>query len=171
MSVIRFPLERLFFGNEHWRSNRAANEIEIYCELLETLQDKIEALETRGKDEEVALSHVQAFLSSYAFEIAIKSLWALDNRPKPVPHDHNLSKIFDGLNEETVKELNHLQLYRPELKSLPKPFVSNRYSMEHGSWDYTVYQPHFLRSLILLIRKKMEESREPLFKPPKASPN
>ena len=38
------PLERVLFGNEHWRSHRAINQIEIYCELLEHLQDKIDAL-------------------------------------------------------------------------------------------------------------------------------
>ena len=78
MTIISVSFERFAFGNEHWRSYRAMDEIEIYCDLLENLQDRIDSLETRGKDEEVTLCNVQAVISSYAFEIAMKSLWALE---------------------------------------------------------------------------------------------
>ena len=101
MSTISMPIERFLFGNEHWRSYRAINEIEIYCDILENLQNRIDSLETRYKDEEVTLTNVQAVISSYAFEIAMKSLWALDNPADPVPHTHCLPTIFDGLKEET----------------------------------------------------------------------
>ena len=79
------PIERLLFGNEHWRSNRAIDEIRVYGELLDTLAAKVEALETRGDHEEIALLNAQAVISSYAVEVAVKSLWALDNSPTPFP--------------------------------------------------------------------------------------
>ena len=96
MTAISIPLERFFFGNEHWDSDLAIDEINIYCELLEHLQDKIDSLGTRGKDEELTLLNVQAVISSYAFEIAMKSLWALDNPDKTVPQKHNLVAIWGG---------------------------------------------------------------------------
>ena len=166
MSIRSFPIERFLFGNEHWRSYRTIDEMAIYCELLDSLQDKIDVLETRGKDEEVTLTNVQAVMSGYAIEIALKSLWALDNSASPVPHNHNLLVIFDGLKEETMKSLKRLHLTRDELQKWPTPFVSNRYSMEDGTRDVTVYQTQFLRSLIQLLRDKEEETREALFKPP-----
>ena len=97
MTIISVSFERFAFGNEHWRAYRAMDEIEIYCDLLENLQDRIDSLETRGKDEEVTLCNVQAVISSYAFEIAMKSLWALDNPSETVPPTHDLPTILDGL--------------------------------------------------------------------------
>ena len=126
-------------------------------------------METRGKDEEAALVNVQAVMSSYAVEIAMKSLWALDNPAESVPHEHNLATIFDGLKEETVSSLKLLQLTREVLETRPSPFVSNRYSMESSSRDITVYQTWFLRSIIQLLRDKVAETREALLKPPQAS--
>ena len=38
MPTISMPIERLLFGNEHWRSYRAIDEVEVYCDLLEDLQ-------------------------------------------------------------------------------------------------------------------------------------
>ena len=65
-------------GNENWRSYRAIDEIEIYCDLLENLQNRKDTLRTRSKDEDATLTNAQAGISSYALEIAMKSLWALD---------------------------------------------------------------------------------------------
>ena len=168
MAIVSIPIERFLFGNEHWRSYRAMDEVAIYCDLIEDLQFRIDSLETRGKDEEVSLTNVQAVISSYALEIAMKSLWALDNPTESVPHKHNLVTIFDGLNAETVKSLKQLQLTRDVLGNWPTPFVSNRYSMEGSSRDLRVYQARFLRSLIELLRDKLEETREGLLKPPQA---
>ena len=61
--MTRISLEQFMFGNRHWRSYRAVDEIEVYCDLLENLQDRIDSLETRGKDEEVTLRNVQAVIS------------------------------------------------------------------------------------------------------------
>ena len=91
--LTRISVEQFMFGNRHWRSYRAVDEIEVYCDLLENLQDRIDSLETPGKDEEVTLSNVQAVISSYAFEIAMKSLWALDNSYKLFPTD-DLPYVF-----------------------------------------------------------------------------
>lgn len=166
MSNDVIPGERFFFGNDHWRSYRAINEIEIYCDLLEHLQDKIESLETRGKDEEVTLTNVKAVISSYAIEIALKSFWALDNPAESVPHTHCLDKIWKGLRGETVKSLEQLELTSELLAKMPAPFVSNRYSMECSDRDITVYRAPFLRDLIPLLRDKLDNTRKELFKPP-----
>ena len=167
MSFIFISEDRLVFGNEHWLSSRAIDELEVYCDLLEIIQDRRSSLETRGKDEEATLTNVQAVISSYAIEVAIKSLWALDNSSEPVPHNHNLLILFDGLKEETVKSLKLLRLTRVLLERWPKPFLSNRYSMETSSSDViTVYPTRLVRPLIQLLRDKLEESREALLKPP-----
>ncbi len=158
------PLERLLLGNEHWRSYDAVGEIEVYCELLDHLQDKIDALETRGKDEEVTLLNVQAVISSYAVEIAMKSLWALDHPDESVPHTHDLVKIFNGLKDETVKSLERLQWTRQELEEPREPFTSNRYSMEGDGKRMSVYRAPFLRDVAQLLRDKLEENRETLLK-------
>ena len=160
--MTRISLETFMFGNRYWRSYRAVNEIEVYCDLLENLQDRIDSLETRGKDEEVTLRNVQAVISSYAFEIGMKSLWALDNSDKCVPHKHDLSLFFDGLEEETVKALKHLQLTKEILEVKPEPFMSNRYSMEDRNRTIRVFSFETLRPLALLLRDKVEESRKSL---------
>ena len=160
--ITRISLEQFMFGNRHWRSYRAVDEIEVYCDLLENLQDRIDSLETRGKDEEVTLRNVQAVISSYAFEIAMKSLWALDNSEKSVPHEHDLPLFFDGLQEETVQVLKHLQVTREILEVKPKPFMSNRYSMEDRNRTIRVFSFETLRPLAQLLRDKVEESRKSL---------
>ena len=90
MTQISMPIERLIFGNEHWNADKAASEIEAYCYSMGALQNKVDSLETRGKYEEAALINAQAVTSSYALEIAIKSLWAIDNPQGEVKHTHNL---------------------------------------------------------------------------------
>ena len=169
MATISIPMERFLFGNEHWRSYRAIDEVEVYCDLLENLQDRIDSLETQGKDEEVTLTNVQAVISSYALEIAMKSLWALDNPAECVPHKHNLVIIFNGLKDETVTSLKRLQLTRQMLDIWPTPFASNRYSMESKSRNITIYPTQFLRPVIELLRDKLEDTRKALLKPPQAS--
>ena len=163
------PLERFLFGNEHWRSYRAIDEIEVHCDLLDNLEIRIVSLETSGKDEEAALTNVQAVISSYALEIAIKSFWALDYPDKCVPQIHKLTTIFDQLKEETKKSLEQCQLTRKVLAKWPRPFLTNRYSMEISSRNIPVYKARFLRSLIQVLGDKLEESREALHKPPQAS--
>ena len=169
MTRISVSLERFMFGNANWRPYLAVDEIEVYCDLLENLEDRINSLETRGKGEEVTLCNVQAVISSYAFEIAMKSLWALDNSDKVVPHVHDLPTFFDGLEEETVKALKRLHLTREELELRPKPFLSNRYSMEHRSRTISVFPFQTLRPLAQLLRDKVEESRKSLFRPLRSS--
>lgn len=155
-------IDRLFFGHEYWSSGKAIDEIEVYCELLDYLQDKIDALETRGKGEEVTLLNVQAFLSSYAIEIATKSLWALDHPDGSIPHTHNLTDIFDQLKDETKKSLEGLRLNLQMLGRMPTPFTNNRYSMEHVDKEISVYKAPFLRDVTQLLRDKLEENREAL---------
>ena len=168
MPFKSIPTERLLLGNENWLSYIAVNEIEVYCDSLDCLQDKIDTLETRGKDEEIALANAQAVISSYAFEIAMKSLWALDNSPKKVPKKHDLLKLLNELKAETVEALSRLELGRDMLKKCPEPFFTNRYSMECASREFTVYHPRFLRSLAHFLRDKLEQTRKELLRPPEA---
>ena len=165
MTWISMSLDKFMFGNEHWRSYRAADEIEIYCDVLEFLQGRIESLETRGKDEEVTLVNVQAVNSSYALEIAIKSLWALDHPDDTVLRTHDLLELFDGLNEQTQKALERLHWTKSTVEGWPKPFLSNRYSMEEDGRVITVYPSLTLRPLAQLLRDKTEEAREALLEP------
>lgn len=163
MSVIPIPTERFLLGNEHWRSYRAIDEIGVYCDLLDVLQDRIDSLQVRGKDEEVTLFNVQAVISRYAFEIAMKSLWALDNSPATPPRGrdgHNLLIMFDDLKKETVESLGRIQLTKEVLKDFPSPFLNNRYSMEASSEDIVVYKVGLLRSLAQLLRDKLDQTRK-----------
>ncbi|MYE54133.1 MAG: hypothetical protein F4X34_02925 [Chloroflexi bacterium] len=175
MSVVQIPFKQLVFGNEHWLSYRAIDEIEIYCDLIENLHSRIDSLLACGKDEDkdeqVAIPNVQAVMSSYALEIAMKSFWALDHPAKCVPHEHDLTKIYDGLKEETKKSLEQFNLTRELLEYWPRPFVANRYSMECSDRRITVYRAQFLRSLAEVLRDKIEESRKTLFQPPHALDN
>lgn len=169
VSTISFPIERFLFGNENWRSHHAVDEIGVFCDLLDGLQARIDSLQTRGKDEEVTLVNVQAVISSYAIEIAMKSLWALDNSPTTPPrgyNGHDLLKLFDGLKKETIDSLGRLQLTRKNLEIFPSPFPTNRYSMESGSRDIAVYDAGLLRQLAQLLSDKLEQSRNELLMPP-----
>lgn len=148
------PLERVLFGHKNWRSYRAIAETEIYCELLDYLQDRIESLNTRGKDEEATLASVQVVISSYALEIAMKSFWALDHPDETVPPIHNLVELFDGLREETKKSLEGSELTRAVLEVMPKPFTSNRYSMEEGNRDTVFYSPSLLRDFSYAVAER-----------------
>ncbi len=170
MPVKSIPIDRVLLGNEHWLSYSAENEIEVYCDLLDYLQNKTDTLEARGKDEEVALANAQAVISSYAFEIAMKSLWALDNTPESVPKTHDLLELFEGLKAETIEALGRLKLSRAMLKEWPTPFLTNRYSMESISGEFTVYHTEFLRSLTHLLRDKLEQTRKDLLGPPGSAP-
>ncbi len=135
-------------------------------------------METRGRDEEVALLNVQAVINSYAIEIALKSFWALDHPGEPVRRTHNLLKIFDGLKDETKKSLGGLQLTCEVLEETPELFISNRYSMEHdihftiqdGYYmerdrrDVTPCPPLLLRKLAQILRDTMEDMDEEIRK-------
>ena len=169
MSTISIPIERFLFGNEHWRLNRAIDEIEIYCDLIENLQHRIDTLETHNEVEEVRLTNVQAVISSYAFEIAVKSLWALDHPGQKVYKTHNLLRFFKELEEETVKELELLHLTRKVFEAVPEPFVCNRYSMECRNRDISVFPSRTLRPLVRLLRNKLEASRWAPFEPQQPS--
>ena len=48
MPTISVPIERFLFGNENWRSYRAADEIGIYCDLLDILQTRIDEVDPIG---------------------------------------------------------------------------------------------------------------------------
>ena len=168
MTTISIPFERFFFGNEHWRSNRAINEIRVYCDLLQALDGRIDQLATRGREEEATLVNVQAVISSYAIEIGLKSLWALDHPGEEVPKKHDLVELFDGLSQGTGQSLDKLGLKRKNLEDSPVPFVANRYSMEDANRDITGFDTGFLRQLAEYIDDKLEETRKDLLGRPQA---
>ncbi len=167
----KFISKRSFSKEDPWHPHHAINEIEVYSDLLDHLQDRIDCLKPRDGNERVALINVQAVLSSYAFEIAMKSLWALDHLYESVPHEHSVVKIFNGLKDETKKSLEEFQLTRQVLEGTPKPFVTNRYSMEHeicstiqdGYYmerdrrSVTLYSQLLLRKLAQILRDKVKD--------------
>ena len=139
--------------------------MEIYCALLEGLQKRRDSLETQGKSEEIALGNDDAVIISYAFEIGMKFLWALENSPGSMPHKHNLITLFDDLKAETKESPEHLELTRDDLVTCPEPLSSNRYSMEEGNKIVIVSQPQLLRSLSKLVEERLEETRTELMRP------
>ena len=158
------PVERILFGNEHWRSHRATEEIKVYCNLLDDLQERIDALHQRGTAEESAYVNAKAVISSYALEIGIKSLWALDNPDEKVKQTHNLLWFFGGLNNDTEESLKRIglteEVFQKEepFPQFDKPFQQNRYSMESGNRYMVVYETDFLRNLANLVGDKLQLS-------------
>ena len=153
-------VKKFFVGNEYWDTSTAIDEIKVYCILIDHLDDKIDLLENRDKFEKSAMINVQAVISSYAIELAMKSLCALDNPDNNVPHQHDLTKILEKLNTDTVKSLERLHLSHEELKSFPDPFVSNRYLMEYDKIDSSivVYPPPLLRELTQMLEDKLQDA-------------
>ena len=160
MTEINFTTHWFFSEYDPWLPHRAIDEIEVYSELLEHLQDRIDSLETRGRDEEGTLTNVYAVISSYAVEIAMQSLWALDHLGEPVLRTHDIVELFDDLNDETRKSLEGFPLPRQVLEGTREPFFSNRYSMEHESRSVTLYHPLLLRKLTQLLRDTLEDRQE-----------
>ena len=158
MTWIPFSKERFLFGNVDWRSHRAIREINVYCDLIEMVQGRIDSLESRGREEEIAFRNVQAVLSSYVLEVTMKSFWALDNPAECVPHTHHLPHIYEGFKEETKRTLAQYQLVKELFDRFPEPFFTNRYSMEGSTRDVVSYPVEFLRSLNLALKQKLEES-------------
>ncbi len=153
-----FSLEHFMHGHDYWRTHRAISEIEIYCVLLENVQNRIDSLDTREREEEIALNNVRAVMSSYALEVALKSFWALDHPTEDVPHIHNLARIFQGLKEETKKLLVQYDVDSELFDGFASPFYTNRYSMEGSGRDIVTYPVDFLRSLNAVLKEKLEES-------------
>lgn len=99
--VLGLP-RRLIDVNENWSTTNAIEQIEVYCEVLEHLEisDK-----SSSKDDRDARSNVRAVNSSYAFEIAMKSFWALDNPEDKMIYTHKLLEILNGLRKDTLESL------------------------------------------------------------------
>ena len=95
----------------------------------------------------------------------MKSLWAMDNPSKVVPHIHDVSIFFDELRAETIEALRKLDMTRELVGRWPTPFTSNRYSMERSDREIVVYPTRFLRPLVQLLRDRLEEARTALFDP------
>lgn len=178
MTETNFITSMFFSEYDPWHPHHAVNEIEVYCDLLEHLQDRIECLEARDRDEKVALLNAQAVINGYAIEIAMKSFWALDHPGERVPKKHSLVIIFDGLKDETKKTLEGLKLTHQVLERAPTPFISNRYSMEHDICTtiqdgyaverdkrrITLYHPRLLRKLAQILRDTMKAMAEDISK-------
>ena len=128
---ISIPFDQLVFGNPHWDAPQAIDEIMVYSDLIAHLDRQRESLNTRHENEEVTLINVQSVLMAYALEIAMKSLWAMDNPVDCMCHTHDLLYFYKGLQSDTVTSLQDLGLTEDRLKGYPSPFVTNRYSMEY----------------------------------------
>ena len=105
MPIRTIPITRsTLIGHDYWRSHRAIDEIEVYCDLLDILEHRRADQDKQGRKERATLLNVEAVIGSYALEIGMKSLWALDN-PKGIVKElrHNIEKVHDGLKPGTVR--------------------------------------------------------------------
>ena len=167
MSIRTIPITRsALIGHEYWRSYRAIDEIEVYCDLLDILAHRRTGQENQVRKRRATLFNVEAVISSYALEVGLKSLWALDN-PKGIVRilGHNLDKAYDGLKPGTIDSLKLLGLTREGLAKVPKPFESNRYSMESSGREISVYDSGFLRRLAQLLSDRLDQTRKELISP------
>ena len=162
---VSIPIERFLFGHDYWRTDQAIDEMMIYSDLTAQLACRIEALTTRGKDEEVTLRNVQAVLSAYALEIGMKSLWAMDNPDKRMRKTHNLMDIYKGLQSDSVAALHDLGLTEEVVERFPRPFKTNRYSMEHDEIEIVVPKASFLEQLAEVLRETLEKRRADALSP------
>lgn len=96
----------------------------------------------------------------------MKSLWALDN-PKGIVKKlgHNIEKVYDELKPDTVDSLRLLGLTREVLAKAPKPFESNRYSMECRNKKIAVFDAGFLRQLAQMLKDRLDQTRKELISP------
>ncbi len=168
MSIRTIPITwATLIGHDYWRSYKAIDEIKVYCDLLDILENRRADQQNQGRKEPATLLNVEAVIGGYALEIGMKSLWALDN-PKGIVRKlgHNLDTVYDELKLDTVDSLIALGLTRALLAKVPKPFESNRYSMEYGGREIVVYDASFLRQLAQLIEDKLDETMKTLITPP-----
>ena len=167
---ISIPFDQVVFGNPHWNTPLAIDEIMVYSDLITHLDRQRELLNIHHENEEVALFNVQSVLMAYALEIAIKSLWAMDNPDKRMCHTHNLLCFYKSLQFDTVTSLQDIGLTEDSLKTLkkfPRPFETNRYSMEYETPEQYEKKPvrvkaSFLKQLGKLLRETLEKRRENL---------
>ena len=164
---ISIPFDQVVFGNPHWDTPLAIDEIMVYSDLITHLDRQRELLNIHHENEEVALINVQSVLMAYALEIAIKSLWAMDNPGKCMRHTHNLLCFYKGLQSDTVTSLQDLGLTEDLLKKFPRPFETNRYSMEYKTpekyeKELVRVKASFLKQLGKLLREMLEKRREDL---------
>ena len=157
--------------NESWSTTNAIEQIEVYCEVLEHLEmsDK-----SNSKSDRYARLNVRAVNSSYAFEIAMKSFWALDNPENEMTRTHKLLKIINGLREDTLESLKQIGVTRESIcNGLKEPFIFNRYSMERREIEscdsITSYSPlmfcapytsQFLRDVNETLKKMLAKRRD-----------
>lgn len=167
---ISIPFDQLVFGNPHWDAPQAIDEIMVYSDLIAHLDRQRESLNTRHENEEVTLINVQSVLMAYALEIAMKSLWAMDNPVDCMCHTHDLLYFYKGLQSDTVTSLQDLGLTEDRLKGYPSPFVTNRYSMEYEVPEQyekpkVIVKASFLKQLGNLLRETLKKRREDLWCP------
>ena len=140
--------------NGNWSTTNAMEQIEAFCEVLESLEisDK-----SSSKDDRYARLNVRAVNSSYAFEIAMKSFWALDNPRDKVIHTHKLPEILRGLKKDTLESLEQIGVTPKSIfMGLREPFVFNRYLMEGpGIKPGATYTSQFLRDVKRVLKETL----------------
>ena len=156
-------LTRFVHISESWETVNAINQMDVHCELVEFLEYKIN---TSSGSKKASYCDAAALISSYSFEIAMKSFWALDNPHHNVPRTHKLTKLLKGLNKDTKKELESIGINSKFLQKLPAPFIFNRYSMEKDKGVIIVtYPSRHLQTLIVTLRKIHSKRQDELLSP------
>ena len=112
-----------------WNVFIAIDEIESFADLIDEWEKETNGMEG-CKQRRSGLISTQAIMSSYAFEVAIKTLVWMDNPYKGVAAIHDLPELYKELKEDTKAGLEQIGITYQELKRNPMPVVSSRYLME-----------------------------------------
>ena len=161
------PWDQLVFGNPYWNTPQAIDEIVVYCDLIAHIDCRIASPDIRHENEKATMRDVQLMLMAYALEIAIKSLWAMDNPDKRMCRTHALPDLYKGLQTDTTAAIQELGLTEDRLNSFPCPFVTNRFSMEYQEQEKylkekVIVHASFLKQLGELVRETLNKRREAL---------
>ena len=112
-----------------WNVFIAIDEIESFADLINEWEKEISEID-RCNQKRFGLIDTQEIISSYAFEVAIKTLVWMDNPYKGFAPIHNLPELYKELKEDTKAGLEQIGITHQELKKNPMPVTSSRYSME-----------------------------------------
>lgn len=112
-----------------WNVFVAINEVQAFSDLIDEWGEETGRREG-CKQRRSGLISTQAIMSSYAFEIAIKTLVWIDNPHEGVEATHDLLKLYRELKEDTKARLEKIGVTYQSLSKDHSPFVKNRYPME-----------------------------------------
>ena len=113
-----------------WCSLQAISELQGYCDLVSEWEKEIESTEV-CKDRKCALIDTTAIMSSYALEIAIKSLFPMDKFTCGSRVYTNLLKLYDNKDMKKIQDFKQAGITRQFLENNRAPFIEKLGSMDN----------------------------------------